>query len=141
MLTAEKLVVLSRARDQLCDTTAEGPSVREVAAAASLSTGLFIRQFAALFGETPHQMRTRARIERAKRLLANEGANVTDACFEVGFSSLGSFSALFRRRVGMSPSEYRARFVGQDLQPGCLSLMGAPAIGAISEKRVEADQR
>ena len=125
MLTPGKLVVLCAARDRVCDVTPEAPSVHDVAAEAGLSTGLFIRQFAALFGETPHQMRIRVRLERAKRLLASGDFSVTEACFEVGFSSLGSFSALFLRKVGMSPSEYRARFEGHDLEPGCLTLMGA----------------
>ncbi|MEM6995208.1 MAG: AraC family transcriptional regulator [Myxococcota bacterium] len=127
MLTPSKLVVLCAARDRICDVTPDAPSVREVAAEASLSTGLFIRQFAALFGETPHQMRIRVRLESAKQLLASGECSVTEACFEVGFSSLGSFSALFRRRVGLTPSEYRERFAGHDLQPGCLTLMGAAA--------------
>ena len=50
---------------------------------------------------------------------------MTDVCMEVGFSSLGSFSALFARRVGEAPSAFRRRVrsVG-DLTPGCLSLMG-----------------
>ncbi|MEM7154383.1 MAG: AraC family transcriptional regulator [Myxococcota bacterium] len=125
MLTPAKLVVLCSARDRICNVAPDGPSVRHVAKEAGLSPGLFIRQFAALFGETPHKMRIRVRIERAKQLLARGDHSVTEACFEVGFSSLGSFSALFRRKVGMSPSDYRSRFAGHDLQPGCLSLMGA----------------
>ena len=125
MLTPAKLSILCAARDRICDIAPDGPSVQDVAVGAQLSTGLFIRQFAALFGETPHQMRIRVRVERAKQLLAAGEHSVTETCFAVGFSSLGSFSALFHRRVGMSPSEYRERFQGHDLQPGCLSLMGA----------------
>jgi AraC-like DNA-binding protein len=59
------------------------------------------------FRETPHEFLTRLRVERAKTLLANGHHNVTEACFEVGYSSLGSFSVLFARQVGLSPSEYR----------------------------------
>ena len=125
MLTPAKLRILCAARDRICDIAPDGPSVQDVATEASLSQGLFIRQFAALFGETPHQMRIRVRLERAKLLLASGEHSVTEACFEVGFSSLGSFSTLFRRKVGMSPSDYRDRFRGHDLQPGCLTLMGA----------------
>ena len=74
---------------------------------AAVSPFHFIRQFQALFGETPHQYRIRARLERAKDLLESSDYSVTDVCMEVGFSSLGSFSDLFARRVGMAPSVYR----------------------------------
>ncbi|MBX3155157.1 MAG: helix-turn-helix transcriptional regulator [Deltaproteobacteria bacterium] len=92
----------------------------------------FIRRFEELFGTTPHQHRIAARIDRAKQLLAR-GAPVTDVCFELGWSSVGTFSALFKRRVGESPSTYgrRARALVAvpgtlplPLFPGCLSLMG-----------------
>jgi len=92
----------------------------------------FIRQFEALFGLTPHQFRVQLRLDRAKLLLARGHYSVTDVCMEVGFTSLGSFSDLFTRRVGMSPSAYQraARAMiqvpgvfPQELFPGCLSLM------------------
>jgi AraC-like DNA-binding protein len=93
----------------------------------------FIRQFEAVFGVTPHQFRIRTRIDAAKHLLALGNHSVTDVCMEVGFSSLGSFSALFTRRVGETPSAYRSRVRAvvqvpgtrsADLTPGCLTLMG-----------------
>ena len=79
----------------------------DVSARANLSPYYFLRLHKGVYGETPHEFVTRLRIERAKSLLAGGGHNVTEACFEVGFSSLGSFSALFNERVGLSPSEYR----------------------------------
>jgi hypothetical protein len=94
----------------------------------------FIRQFQAVFGETPHQYRLRARLDRAKYLLAVTDASVTDVCFEVGFSSLGSFSDWFARREGASPSIYRRRVrskmrtpgvLPETHTPGCLTLMSA----------------
>ena len=102
----------------------------------------FIRQFQAVFGETPHQLRIQARLERAKHLLALSDYSVTDVCMEVGFSSLGSFSDLFSRRVGLPPSAYRRRVrvfmpapdgLSPQLAPGCLTLMAAAF--AIFEKR------
>jgi AraC-like DNA-binding protein len=124
---------LCRARDLLCALDDdEAPSVAEVARAVAISRFHFIRQFEALFGETPHQLRLRARLELAKRLLAADRQSVTEVCMAVGFSSLGSFSALFRRRVGVTPSRYRARAralvqvpgaLPRELEPGCLSLM------------------
>lgn len=94
----------------------------------------FIRQFHATFGETPHQFRIHARLDEAKRLLAVSDYSVTDVCMEVGFSSLGSFSDLFARRVGVAPSAYRRQLrsvmavpgvLPRELTPGCLSLMAA----------------
>ena len=82
-------------------------SLPDVAAQANLSPYHFLRVYKQAYGETPHEFLTRLRIERAKTLLGRGSHNVTEACFEVGFSSLGSFSALFAHRVGLSPSEYR----------------------------------
>ena len=82
-------------------------SLPDVAAQANLSPYHFLRIHKRTYGETPHEFLTRLRIERAKMLLARGSHNVTEACFEVGFSSLGSFSSLFAGRVGLSPSEYR----------------------------------
>lgn len=79
----------------------------DISAHANLSPYHFLRVHKLTYGETPHEFLTRLRIERAKTLLARGSHNVTEACFEVGFSSLGSFSTLFNQRVGLSPSEYR----------------------------------
>ena len=107
-------------------------SLPDVAARANLSPYHFLRVYKRAYGETPHEFLTRLRIERAKTLLARGSHNVTEACFEVGFSSLGSFSTLFTHRVGLSPSEYRryARssiFVPYSLRPlfvpSCFSTM------------------
>lgn len=116
--TLQRLV---RARDEL----AAGGAIAGVARNAGISPYHFLRLFDAAFGETPGQFRTRARVDRAKALLAG-GATVTEACLEVGFSSLGSFSGLFQRRVGVAPSRYRR--VWQVRQAfayaGCLAMMG-----------------
>ena len=129
---------LCAARDLLCELS-EAPSVREVARRAGVSPFHFIRQMEALFGCTPHQLRVRARLEAAKRELADGERSVTDVCMELGFSSLGSFSGAFRRRVGVSPSRFRARSrtlvqvaAQLDHAPahGCFGLMGALPAGA-----------
>src|SRR5262245_66635555 len=92
----------------------------------------FIRQFEAMFGVTPHQFRIQARVDRAKDLLALSDYSVTDVCMEVGFTSLGSFSDLFARRVGVPPSAYRRQVrslmavpgvLPLAITPGCLNLM------------------
>ena len=90
-----------------------------------MSPSRLIRVFAALFGTTPHQLRTQARLDRARQRLA-QGAHVTDVCMEVGFSSLGSFSALFTRWTGTSPSRYRRVVAVPTLPPvvpGCLGML------------------
>jgi AraC-like DNA-binding protein len=127
-------VRLCRARDLLRDTTDRPLTIDDVAREAAMSPFHFIRQFHALFGETPHQFRIHARLDRAKHLLAVGSDPVTQVCLEVGFSSLGSFSDLFARRIGLPPTAYRRRArsmvavpgaLPKELFPGCLSLMGA----------------
>ncbi|HWZ99784.1 MAG TPA: AraC family transcriptional regulator [Candidatus Dormibacteraeota bacterium] len=86
---------LCRARRMLVELEAEPRTIREIAREAGISPFHFIRQFEALFGITPHQARIRARLERAKLLLAYGEQSVTEICLEVGMSSLGSFSDLF----------------------------------------------
>src|SRR5260370_11992662 len=109
-------------------------SIRELAREAGMSPFHFIRQFEALFGQTPHQFRIQMRLDLAKQLLSKGNHSVTEVCMEVGMSSLGSFSDLFLRRVGETPSGYqrRARSLVQvpyafplELFPGCLSLMAS----------------
>jgi AraC-like DNA-binding protein len=123
---------LCRAREMLCELDDPAPSIEALAKELAVSSSHFTRQFAALFGETPHQFRMRARLEHAKRLLAAGQHSVTGVCMEVGWSSLGSFSDLFTRRVGATPSEYRKRMrtlvqvpgaLPRELVPGCFSLM------------------
>lgn len=142
MLMKSAFTRLCRARDMLRETQDRPVSIEEVAREAKMSTFHFIRRFEAMFGETPHQFRIQARLDRAKHLLALSDYSVTDVCMEVGFSSLGSFSDLFTRRVGAPPSVYRRqirsvmpapRVLPPALIPGCLSLMGAAF--AILEKQ------
>lgn len=109
-------------------------TVEELAERANLSPFHFLRSFQERFQETPHQYLIRLRLEFAQRLLQETDRSVTDICLEVGFSSLGSFSKNFKRRLGRSPSAYRRhvrevkrnpyRFV-----PGCV-LMHCEAIRA-----------
>jgi AraC family transcriptional regulator len=84
-------------------------SIPEIAAAAWFSPHHFLRLFKQVFGETPHQYLTRRRLERAQYLLTKTDRSVTDICFALGFESLGSFSWLFRKRMGISPEQFRNR--------------------------------
>ena len=85
---------------------AEPIDAGDIADEACYSKFHFIRTFKSIYGKTPHQYLTAVRIEKAKELLESE-ATVTGACFSVGFDSLGSFTALFKRRTGLTPSQYR----------------------------------
>ena len=98
---------LLRARDAMDRAYAEPLDVRAVAAIAHISEAHFSRSFRACFGETPHRYLQRRRVERAMFLLRETDRSVTDVCFDVGFSSLGTFSRTFRQIVGEAPSEYR----------------------------------
>ena len=102
---------LLRARDAIHARYAQSLRLEDLAREAALSPFHFLRLFRSAFGETPHQYLTRVRIDAAKRLLLAD-APVTDVCFDVGFQSLGSFSALFAKRVGSPPSAFRRRIHG-----------------------------
>ena len=77
-----------------------------------MSAGHFSRQFKTAYGETPYSYLMTRRIERAMALLRRGGMSVTEVCFTVGFSSLGTFSTRFAELVGMPPSVYREEAVG-----------------------------
>ncbi|WP_418961348.1 helix-turn-helix transcriptional regulator [Streptomyces tritici] len=83
--------------------------VTALARTALMSPGHFSRSFRAAYGETPYSYLMTRRIERAKALLRRGDLSVTEVCFEVGCTSLGSFSSRFTELVGESPSAYRAR--------------------------------
>jgi AraC-like DNA-binding protein len=103
------LVRLRRARDQMDREYARPLDVAALARTACMSSGHFSRSFRAAFGETPYSYLMTRRIERAKALLRRGDLSVTEVCFEVGCTSLGSFSSRFTELVGVSPSAYRAR--------------------------------
>lgn len=134
---------LCRARELL--SAVDRPlRIDELARELEMSPFHFTRRFQLVFGATPHQFRIARRLERAKILLARGDHSVTDVCMELGFSSLGSFSALFAARVGESPSVYRRRMrvmmqvpgtLPPALVPGCLSLLANLPSGALSSFR------
>ena len=107
---------LLRARDAMDRAYAEPLDVRAVAAVAHVSEAHFIRSFRAVFGETPHRYLQRRRVERSMFLLRETDRSVTDICFDVGFTSLGTFSRTFREIVGETPSA-TARATGRSSRP------------------------
>ncbi|MGH7492706.1 MAG: helix-turn-helix domain-containing protein [bacterium] len=82
-------------------------TLAETARVACLSTNHLLRTFKQAFQKTPHQYLTELRLQQARELLLHTDFPVTEVCAAVGFASLGSFSWLFRRRVGMAPEAYR----------------------------------
>ena len=100
---------LLRARDAMDGSYAEPLDVRTLARIAHVSEAHFIRTFRATFGETPNRYLQRRRVERAMWLLRTTDRTVTDICMDVGFTSLGTFSRVFRDIVGEPPSAYRRR--------------------------------
>ncbi|MFT4125256.1 MAG: helix-turn-helix transcriptional regulator [Gordonia sp. (in: high G+C Gram-positive bacteria)] len=98
--------------------------VAALAADANLSAGHLSREFKRAFGESPYSYLMTRRIERAMTLLRRGDRSVTEVCFEVGCSSLGTFSTRFHELVGMPPSEFRRRAAAAD---AAITIDGIPA--------------
>ncbi len=115
------LAHLRRARDLMDREYAQPLDVPAMARAALMSPAHFSRRFRAAYGETPYGYLMTRRIERAKALL-RQGMSVTDTCFAVGCTSLGSFSSRFTEVVGQTPSQYRTRdHRAHEAVPACVS--------------------
>jgi transcriptional regulator GlxA family with amidase domain len=101
------LARLRRVRDRMDREYAKPLDVEALARGANMSAGHFSREFRLAYGESPYGYLMTRRIERAMALLRRGDLSVTDVCFEVGCSSLGTFSTRFTELVGMPPSTYR----------------------------------
>ena len=110
-----------RVRDAMDRTYAQPLDIASLARIACLSPTHLIRTFRATFGETPHRYLQRRRVERAMYLLRATDRSVTDICLDVGFTSLGTFSRMFREIVGETPSHYRLGH-GPIVAPHCVQL-------------------
>jgi AraC-like DNA-binding protein len=106
------LARLRRVRDRIDREYAEPLNVEALARGVHMSAGHLSRQFRAAYGESPYSYLMTRRIERAASLLRRGGLTVTEVCFAVGCSSLGTFSTRFTQLVGMPPSAYRQRVTG-----------------------------
>lgn len=109
----DELRRLRQARDRMDREYAEPLDVPALARTALMSTAHFSRRFKEAYSETPYTYLMTRRIERAKLLLRNGEMSVTEVCFAVGCTSLGSFSARFTEIVGESPKGYRERDHGE----------------------------
>ncbi|MGA7986998.1 MAG: helix-turn-helix transcriptional regulator [Candidatus Dormiibacterota bacterium] len=101
------LARLRRVRDRIDRDYAEPLDVEALARGANMSAGHLSREFKIAYGEAPYGYLMTRRIERAMALLRRGDLSVTEVCFAVGCSSLGTFSTRFTELVGISPSAYR----------------------------------
>jgi AraC-like DNA-binding protein len=106
------LARLRRVRDRIDREYAQPLDVEALARGAAMSAGHLSREFRRAFGESPYSYLMTRRIERAMALLRRGDLSVTEVCFAVGSSSLGTFSTRFTELVGMSPSAYRKQAEG-----------------------------
>ena len=119
---------LYRSKEFIDDCYNEPLDLDSIARKAYFSPYHFLREFKKVYNKTPHQYLMERRLDKAKELLQKNDSSVTEVCFEVGFQSLGSFSTLFTRNVGVTPLEFRKqhmrRFIlsvrfPEKLIPGC----------------------
>ena len=116
------LALLRRVRDRIDREYGQPLDVEALARDAHMSAGHFSRQFRLAYGESPYGYLMTRRIERAMALLRRGDLSVTEVCFEVGCSSLGTFSTRFTELVGMSPSSYRRDAAGATVgMPSCVA--------------------
>ncbi|HEX2149449.1 MAG TPA: helix-turn-helix transcriptional regulator [Actinomycetota bacterium] len=101
------LAWLRRVRDRIDREYAQPLDVEALARGVNMSAGHLSRQFRLAYGESPYSYLMTRRIERAMALLRRGDLSVTEVCFEVGCSSLGTFSTRFTELVGVPPSVYR----------------------------------
>jgi len=106
------LALLRRVRDRIDREYAKPLDVEALARDAHMSAGHFSREFRTAYGESPYSYLMTRRIERAMALLRRGGLSVTEVCFAVGCSSLGTFSTRFTELVGMPPSAYARQATG-----------------------------
>jgi len=116
------LVLLRRVRDRIDREFAKPLDVEALAHGVGMSGGHLSRQFKLAYGESPYSYLMTRRIERAMALLRMRELSVTDVCFTVGCSSLGTFSTRFTELVGVPPSIYRAQAANSDGElPSCVA--------------------
>jgi transcriptional regulator GlxA family with amidase domain len=116
------LARLRRVRDRMDREYAQPLDVEALARGAHMSAGHLSREFRLAYGESPYAYLMTRRIERAMALLRRGDLSVTDVCFAVGCSSLGTFSTRFTELVGVPPSVYRGQRAHATAEmPSCVS--------------------
>lgn len=117
---ARDLALLRRVRDRIDREFVQPLDVEALARGVNISAGHLSRQFKLAYGESPYSYLMTRRIERSMALLRRGDVSVTDACFQVGFSSLGTFSTRFTELVGMSPKRYKSDIDRHEGVPACI---------------------
>jgi AraC family transcriptional regulator len=102
--------VLARAKEFLHDEMARNPGVAELSHVVGMNVHHFSRMFKRSTGLTPHRYLNEVRLERAKRLLTNGAMMIIDVALDTGFASPSQFTAFFRKRTGLTPTQYRRGF-------------------------------
>ncbi|MEU4743365.1 helix-turn-helix transcriptional regulator [Actinosynnema sp. NPDC023658] len=116
------LARLRRVRDRIDREHAQPLDVEALARGVNMSAGHLSRQFRLAYGESPYGYLMTRRIERAMTLLRRGDLSVTEVCFAVGCSSLGTFSTRFTELVGMPPSAYRKQAADStEGMPACVA--------------------
>jgi transcriptional regulator GlxA family with amidase domain len=116
------LAVLRRVKDRIDREYAQPLDVQALARGANMSAGHLSREFRAAYGESPYSYLMTRRIERSMSLLRRGDLSVTEVCFAVGCSSLGTFSTRFTELVGRPPSVYRSEAAAATAgMPSCVS--------------------
>jgi len=109
MTTNYKFERLTAGRDYIADNYQASFSLSDTAKHSHMSRYHFLRVFKDTYGETPNEFLIRLRIEEAKKMLIMENFSVSEVCEKVGYISVGSFSSLFLKHVGMAPTLYRRK--------------------------------
>lgn len=109
MATNYKFKRLNAGRDYIANNYQEQLSLSSIAKCSNMSPYHFLRVFKDIYGETPNEFLIRLRIEQAKNMLITESFSVSEICEKVGYMSLGSFSSLFLKQVGVAPTFYRRK--------------------------------
>ena len=137
------LTLLRRVRDRMDREYAQPLDVEALARGVHMSAGHLSRQFKLAYGESPYSYLMTRRIERAMALLRRGDLSVTEVCFEVGCSSLGTFSTRFAELVGVPPSVYRDQVARGAMQtsgiPACVSKQVTRPLRERSIRNQEAD--
>lgn len=96
-------------RDFMLSNLGKSQSLEEIAAVAGFARHHFLRVFREVFGQTPHQYLTKVRLDKARQLVKRTDRSISEICLDVGFESLSSFSALYRRNFQLSPQQDRQK--------------------------------
>lgn len=122
---------LNLGRDYIAAHYTEPFCLATIAKSAHLSPYHFLRAFKKTYGQTPNEFLIQLRLTDAKHKLITESMSISDVCNHIGYASLGSFSALFLRQVGISPSHYRRKLWSMSTVPFHFPKQVIPACYAV----------